>query len=59
MAAEDQALRTNSVKKKIDKQNVFQTCRLCGGRAETVSHIAAECTALGQDVETRVAQVIH
>ena len=64
MAAQDQALRTNSVKKRIDNQNVSPTCRMCGMREETVSHILAECTALAQKQyklwrHDRVAQVIH
>ena len=48
MAAQDQALRTISVKKLIDNQNVSLPCRMCGESAETVSHQVAECTALAQ-----------
>ena len=64
MAAQDQALRTNSVKKRIDNQNVSPTSRMCGMKEETVSHILAECTALAQKQyklwrHDRVAQVIH
>ena len=64
MAAQDQALRTNSVKRLIDKQNISLTCRMCGDRVETVSHIAAECTSLAQNQykswrHDKVAQVIH
>ena len=39
MAAQDQAIRTNSIKKHIDKQNILPECRMCGQREETVSHI--------------------
>ena len=50
MAAQDQALRTNSGNKRlIDKQNISSTCRMCGDRVETVSHIAAECTSFAQN----------
>ena len=42
MAAQDQALRTNAVKNKIDKINISPMCRLCGEREETISHILAE-----------------
>ena len=50
MAAQDQALRTNSIKKVIanSELNISPLYRLCGETAETVSHIAAECTALAQ-----------
>ena len=49
MVAQDQALRTNSVKRLIDKQKISSTCRMCGDRVETVSHIAPECTSLAQN----------
>ena len=47
-AAQDQALRTNSIKNRIDKQQLSPACRLCGKRDETVSHIVAECKMLAQ-----------
>ena len=43
IAAQDQALRTNSIKNRIDP-----ACRLCDERDETVSHIVAECKMLAQ-----------
>ena len=48
MAAQDQALRTKSIKRVIDKQNVSAKCRMCGEGDETVSHIVSECTKLAQ-----------
>ena len=39
MAAQDQALRSNSIKRIIDKQNVSAKCKMCGEGDETVSHI--------------------
>ena len=45
MAAQDQALHTNSVKKLIDDQNIPLTCRMCGERSETMSPLVAECTS--------------
>ena len=64
MAAQDQALRTNSIKSRIDKQNVSPMCRLCGEREETISHVVAECKMLAQKQyrlwrHDRVAVVIH
>ena len=63
-AAQDQALRTNSIKNRIDKEDVSPMCRLCGEREETVSHIVAECEKLAQREykmwrHDKVGQVIH
>ena len=66
-AAQDQALRTNYIRNKIDRQDVSPMCRLCGEREETVSHITTECNKLAQ-IKTsiykswrhdEVAQAIH
>ena len=38
LAAQDQALRTNAIKAKIDKSQTESKCRMCGNREETVSH---------------------
>ena len=64
MAAQDHALRTNYIKKIIDKQDVSPMCRLCEEREETVSHIVAECSKLAQKQyrlwrHDRVALMIH
>ena len=64
MAAQDQALRTNSIRSKIDKQEVSPMCRLCGEREETISHVVAECKMLAQKQyrlwrHDRVGVVIH
>ena len=47
-AAQDQALRTNSIKNRIDKQQLCPACGLCGERDETVNHIVVECKMLAQ-----------
>ena len=47
-AAQEQALRTNSVKAKIDKQPVSPKCRLCGTKEETVMHLGSGCPKLAQ-----------
>ena len=64
MAAQDQALRTNSIKRVIDKQNVSAKCRICGEVDYTISHIVQECKKLAQKQyrcwrHDNVAQVIH
>ena len=48
MAAQDQALRTNAIKVKIDKQEDESMCRMCKNREETVTHIISECSKLAQ-----------
>ena len=63
-AAQDQALRTNYIRNKIDRQDVSPMCRLCGERKETVSHITTECKKLAQNQykswrHDKVAQAIH
>ena len=64
MAAQDQALRTNAMKKYIDKTDVSPKCRMCEIADETISHIATECSALTQKQyknwrHDTVAQIIH
>ena len=46
-AAQEQALRTNYTKNKIDKTSENPSCRMCGERGETVQHIC-ECKKLAQ-----------
>ena len=48
IAAQDQALRTNSIKRIIDKQNVSAKCIICGEGDKTVRHIVSECKKLAQ-----------
>jgi len=38
MAAQDQALRTNAIKVKIDKQEGEAMCRMCKNTEETATH---------------------
>ena len=47
-AAQEQALRTNYTKNKIDKTSENPLCRMCGERGETVQHIICECKKLAQ-----------
>ena len=47
-AAQEQALRTNYTKNKIDKTSENPLCRMCGEREETVQHIICECKKLAQ-----------
>ena len=47
-SAQEQALRTNYTKFKIDKTSDSPLCRLCGTKPETISHIISECKTLAQ-----------
>ena len=47
-SAQEQALRTNYTKLYIDKRSESPICRMCGEKAETISHLASECSKLAQ-----------
>ena len=59
--AQDNAIRTNHFKARIDKTQQNSKCRLCGD--ETINHIISECSKLEQnEYKTRhdwVSKVIH
>ena len=63
MAAQEQAIRTNYVKHHIDKSRDSPSCRMCGEKGETVSHIICECSKLAQKEYKRrhdnVARIVH
>ena len=48
LAAQQQALRTNSIKCSIDKTPETPLCRLCGDATEAVRHIVSGCKKLAQ-----------
>ena len=48
MAAQEQALRTQWFRAKIQKENVSPKCRLCDGEDETIRHLSAGCTKLSK-----------
>ena len=48
VAAQDNAIRTNHIKTRIDKTQQKSKCRLCGDRDETINHIISECSKLAQ-----------
>ena len=63
IAAQDNAIRTNHIKVRIDKTQQNSKCRLCGDRDETINHIITECSKLSQkEYKARhdwVGKVIH
>ena len=48
IATQDNAVRTNHIKARIDKTQQNSKCRLCGDRDETINHIISECSKLSQ-----------
>ena len=63
IAAQDNAIRTNHIKARIDKTQQNSKCRLCGDRDETINHIISECSKLARkEYKARhdwVSKVIH
>ena len=59
IAAQDNALRTNHIKARIDKTQQNSKCRLCGDRDETINHMISECSKLAQARHDLVGKVIH
>ena len=47
-AAQEQAIRTNVIKGKIDKSQEQTKCRMCSKADETINHIVSECAKLAQ-----------
>ena len=63
IAAQNNAIRTNHIKARIDKTQQNSKCRLCGDRKETINYIISEYSKLVQkEYKTRhdwVDKVIH
>ena len=63
IAEQDNAIRTNHIKARIDKTQQNSKCRLCSDRDETINHIISECSKLAQkEYKARhdwVSKVIH
>ena len=63
IAAQNNGIRTNHIKTRIDKTQQNTKCRLCGGRDETINHIIIKCSKLAQkEYKTRhdwVGKMIH
>ena len=48
MAAQNQSIRTNLVKAKIDKSHGDSLCRVCRKVDESIDHIVSGCSKLAQ-----------
>ena len=53
MAAQEQALNTNSIKKSIYGISSTDKCRLCGSATESVTHIISQYSVLAQEYKRR------
>ena len=62
-AAQEQALRTNYIKHRIDHTAESDRCRICGDKRETIWHITSQCTPLAQREYKRrhdnMARILH
>ena len=63
IAAQDNDIKTNHIKAKIDKTQQNSKCTRCGDKDETINHIISECSKLAQkEYKARhdwVGKVIH
>ena len=63
MAAQDQAIRTNVIKARIDKTYSDSKCRLCKVKEETIDHLMSICSKIAQidykERDDKVASVLH
>ena len=48
ITVQNNAIRTNHIKARIDKTLQNSRCRLCSDRDETINHIISECSKLAQ-----------
>ena len=48
IAVQNNAIRTNHIKVRIDRTLQNSKCRLCGDRDETINHIITECSKFVQ-----------
>ena len=63
ITSQNNAIRTNHIKARIDKTQQNSRCRLCGDRDETMDHMISECSKLlPKEYKTRhnwLGKVIH
>ena len=63
IAAQNDAVKTNHIKARIDKTQQNSNCSLCGDKDENINHIISECRKLARkEYKARhdwVGKVIH
>ena len=52
--AQEQAIRTNVIKAKIDKTHKESKCRMCGRVDETVNHVLSECSKIAKSTRDNI-----
>ena len=57
MAAQEQAIRNNIIKARINETHEESKCRMCGQVDETVNHIISECSKLTQKEKKSVEMI--
>ena len=48
MAAQEQAIRMNVIKVRIERTQEQSKCRMCGRADETINHLLSECSKMAQ-----------
>ena len=48
MAVEEQVIRTNVIKVRIDRTQEESMCRMCRRADETINHLLSECSEMAQ-----------
>ena len=63
MAAQDQAIRTNAIKARIDKTFSNSKCRLCKLKEETIDHLVSSFSKIAQtdykERHDKIASMLH
>ena len=62
VAAQNQSIRTNLVKAKIDKSQGDSLCRVCRKVDESIDHIVSGCSKLAQEYKRRhdnLGKIVH
>ena len=64
IAAQDQAISTNNIRKNVYKEDISSMCRMCGKSEETFAHILNKSPNLAQNEykkwrHDQVAKIIH
>ena len=63
MAAQDQAIRSNAIKARIDKTSSNSKCRFCKVKEETIDDLVSSCSKIAQtDYKERhhkVSSMLH
>ena len=49
MAAQEQAIRTNVIKARIERTQEESKCRMCSRAVETINHMLSECSKMAQN----------